>query len=33
MMAHLALVPAQDPTHNSVDQGVVYVFAGNRLAR
>jgi hypothetical protein len=26
-------VPAQDATHHSVDQGVVYVFAGNRLAR
>ena len=33
LIAHLALVPAQDAAHYSVDQGVVYVFAGNRLAR
>ena len=33
LIAHLALVPAQDATHHSVDQGVVYVFAGNRLGR
>jgi probable phosphoglycerate mutase len=33
LIAHLALAPAQDATHHSVDQGVVYVFAGNRLAR
>jgi probable phosphoglycerate mutase len=33
LIAHLALAPAQDATHHSVDQGVVYVFAGNQLAR
>ena len=33
LIAHLALAPAQDATHHSVDQGVVYVFAGNGLAR
>jgi probable phosphoglycerate mutase len=33
LIAHLALVPAQDATHQSVDHGVVYVFAGNRLGR
>jgi broad specificity phosphatase PhoE len=33
LIAHLALAPPQDATHYSIDQGVVYVFAGNRLAR
>jgi broad specificity phosphatase PhoE len=33
LIAHLALAPAQDATHHSVDQGVVYVFVGNQLAR
>ena len=33
LIAHLALAPAQDATHHSVDQGVVYVFAGNLLTR
>jgi broad specificity phosphatase PhoE len=33
LIAHLALVPAQDATHHAVDQGVIYVFAGNRLTR
>jgi probable phosphoglycerate mutase len=33
LIAHLALAPAQDATHHSVDQGVVYVFARNGLAR
>jgi broad specificity phosphatase PhoE len=31
LVAHLALAPPQDATHYSIDQGVVYVFAGNRL--
>ncbi len=33
LIAHLALAPAQDATHHAVDQGVVYVFAGNLLTR
>lgn len=33
LIAHLALAPPQDATHYSIDQGVVYIFAGNRLAR
>jgi broad specificity phosphatase PhoE len=33
LVAHLAIAPPEDATHYSIDQGVVYVFAGNRLAR
>jgi len=33
LIAHLGLAPPQDATHYSVDQGVVYVFAGGRLTR
>ena len=33
LIAHLGLAPPQDATHYSIDQSVVYVFAGNRLAR
>src|SRR5262249_19762074 len=33
LIAHLGLAPPQDATHYSIDHGVVYVFAGNRLAR
>src|SRR5215831_6646712 len=33
LIALLGLAPPQDATHYSIDQGVVYVFAGNRLAR
>ena len=31
LIAHLELAPPQDATHYSIDQGVVYVFAGGRL--
>ena len=33
LIAHLAIVPRDDATHYSIDQGVVYVFAGKELAR
>jgi len=33
LIAHLALASPQDAMHYSIDQGVVYVFGGNRLAR
>jgi broad specificity phosphatase PhoE len=33
LVAYLKLAPPQDATHYSIEQGVVYVFAGNRLAR
>ena len=33
LIAHLKLVPPEDATHYSVDQGVVYVFAGHLLGR
>ena len=33
LIAHLAIAPPEDAVHHSVDQGVVYVFAGGRLAR
>ena len=33
LIAHLALAPAQEATHHAVDQGVVYVFAGDLLTR
>jgi broad specificity phosphatase PhoE len=33
LIAHLAIVPPDDATHYSIDQGVVYVFAGKELAR
>ena len=29
LIAHLAIAPPDDATHYSIDQGVVYVFAGN----
>jgi probable phosphoglycerate mutase len=33
LVAHLQIAQPEDATHYSVDQGVVYVFAGNRLAK
>ena len=33
LVAHLKFAPPEHATHYSIDQGVVYVFAGNRLAR
>jgi broad specificity phosphatase PhoE len=33
LVAYLKLAPPKDATHYSIEQGVVYVFAGNRLAR
>jgi broad specificity phosphatase PhoE len=33
LIAHLAIVPRDDATHHPIDQAVVYVFAGNRVAR
>jgi broad specificity phosphatase PhoE len=33
LIAHLAIVPPEDATHYSIDQGVVYVFAGGGVAR
>jgi broad specificity phosphatase PhoE len=33
LVAHLAIAQPEDATHYSIDQGVVYVFAGNRLAK
>ncbi len=33
LIAHVAIVPPQDAPHYSIDQGVVYVFADNRIAR
>ena len=33
LIAHLAIAPPEDATHYSIDQGVVYVFAGGGLAR
>jgi broad specificity phosphatase PhoE len=33
LIAHLGLAPPQDATQYSIDQGVVYVFAGSRLTR
>jgi probable phosphoglycerate mutase len=33
LMAHLAIAAPDDATHYSVEHGVVYVFAGNTLAR
>jgi broad specificity phosphatase PhoE len=33
LIAHLGLAPPQEAVHYSIDQGVVYVFAGNRLSR
>jgi probable phosphoglycerate mutase len=33
LIAHLGLAPPQDATHYSIDQGVVYVFSANGLAR
>ena len=33
LIAHLGLVPPEDATHYSIDQGVVYVFAGHVLGR
>jgi len=33
LVAHLAIAPREDATHYSIEQGVVYVFAGNRLAK
>jgi broad specificity phosphatase PhoE len=33
LIAHLGLAAPQDAAHYSIDQGVVYVFAGDRLSR
>jgi broad specificity phosphatase PhoE len=33
LVAHLAIAAPEDATHYSIDQGVVYVFAGNQLSR
>jgi probable phosphoglycerate mutase len=33
LIAHLAIAAPDDATHYSIDQGVVYVFAGNAVAR
>ncbi len=33
LIAHLGLAPPQDAAHYSIDQGAVYLFAGNRLIR
>jgi broad specificity phosphatase PhoE len=33
LIAHLAIAAPEDATHYSIDQGVVYVFAGDQLAR
>ena len=33
LIAHLKLAPPEQATHRSIEQGVVYVFAGNSLAR
>ena len=33
LLAHLAIVPPREAPHYSIDQGVVYVFADNRIAR
>jgi broad specificity phosphatase PhoE len=33
LIAHLELAPPQDAAHCSIDHGVVYLFAGNRLTR
>ena len=33
LVAHLRIAQPEDATHYSIDQGVVYVFAGGRLAR
>lgn len=33
LIAHLAIAPPEDATHYSIDHGVVYIFAGNRLTR
>jgi len=33
LIAHLAIAPPEDATHYSIDQGVIYVFAGHGLTR
>ena len=33
LVAHLAIAAPDDATHQSIDQGVVYVYADSRLAR
>jgi len=33
LIAHLGLAPPEDAVHYSIDQGVVYVFAGGGMAR
>jgi broad specificity phosphatase PhoE len=33
LIAHLGIVPRDDATHYAIDQGVVYVFAGDSIAR
>jgi broad specificity phosphatase PhoE len=33
LLAHLAIVPPEAAPHYSIEQGVVYIFIGNRVAR
>ena len=33
LIAHLAIAPPEEATHYPIDQGVVYVFAGNQVGR
>ena len=33
LIAHLGIEPHEEATHQSIDQGVVYVFADNRVVR
>jgi broad specificity phosphatase PhoE len=33
LIAYLKIAPPEDATHHSIDQGVVYVFAGGAVAR
>ena len=33
LLAHLSIAPPEHAAHQAIEQGVVYVFADNRLAR
>jgi probable phosphoglycerate mutase len=33
LIAHLRIVPQQEATHQPIEQGIVYVFAGGRLSQ
>ena len=33
LIAHLGITPPEEATHHSIDQGVVYVFAGGGVTR